>query len=44
MPRVTALAEILGDSAGIRRLREQLELILKRAATAPRPPSILLRG
>src|SRR5437762_5131664 len=44
MPRVTALAEILGDSAGVRRLREQLELILRRAATAPRPPSVLLRG
>jgi len=41
---VTALTEILGSSAGIRRLREQLELILKRAATAPRPPSLLLRG
>ena len=38
------LAEIVGDSAAIRRLREQLELILKRAATARRPPSILLRG
>ena len=37
-------AEIIGDSAGIRRLREQLEHILKRAATAPRPPPILLRG
>jgi len=41
---VTALEEILGSSAGIRRLRGQLELILKRAATAPRPPSLLLRG
>src|ERR1044071_358417 len=44
MPRVAALADVLGDSAGIRRLREHLELILKRAATALRPPSILLRG
>src|SRR5438094_8438005 len=44
MPRVTALAQILGDSAGIRRLREQLDLIRRRAATAPRPPSVLLRG
>src|ERR1044071_7837064 len=41
---MAALAEIVGDSAGIRRLREQLGLVLKRAATAPRPPSILLRG
>ncbi len=41
---MTALEEILGSSAGIRRLRGQLELILKRAATAPRPPSLLLRG
>src|SRR5437773_10350498 len=41
---MASLAEIIGDSAGIRRLREQLELILKRAATAPRPPAILLRG
>src|SRR5204862_116530 len=42
--RVTTLAEIIGDSAGIRRLRDQLEHILKRAATARRPPSILIRG
>src|SRR5262249_23554125 len=42
--RVTALADIIGDSAGIRRLREQLEHLLKRAATARRPPAILLRG
>src|SRR2546425_3079206 len=42
--RVTTLAEIIGDSAGIRLLREQLEHILKRAATARRPPSILIRG
>ncbi len=41
---MTTLAEIIGDSAGIRRLREQLELILKRAATARRPPAILIRG
>ena len=41
---MTALADIVGDSAGIRRLRDQLDLILKRAAAAPRPPSILLRG
>ena len=41
---MASLAEIIGDSAGIRRLREQLEQILKRAATAPRPPSLLLRG
>src|SRR6266404_5061565 len=34
MPRVSAPAEILGDSAGIRRLREQFERILKRAVTA----------
>jgi transcriptional regulator with GAF, ATPase, and Fis domain len=38
------LAEIVGDSAGIRRLREQLEQILTRAARARRPPPILLRG
>ena len=41
---MTALAPIMGDSPGIRRMREQLEQILKRAATAPRPPPILLRG
>jgi transcriptional regulator with PAS, ATPase and Fis domain len=41
---VASLAEIIGDSAGIRRLREQLAQILRRAATAPRPPSLLLRG
>jgi len=41
---VTTLAESIGDSAGIRRLRDQLEHILKRAATARRPPSILIRG
>ena len=41
---MTALATIMGDSPGIRRLREQLEQILKRAATAPRPAPILLRG
>ena len=39
-----ALAEIIGDSASIRRLREQLEHILKRAASARRPPSILVLG
>src|SRR5438552_2570697 len=44
MPRVSAPAEFLGDSAGIRRLREQFERILKRAVTARRPPAILLRG
>src|SRR5262245_30123363 len=38
------MAEIVGDSAGIRRLRTQIEQILTRAATAPRPPAILLRG
>src|SRR5712692_11144680 len=41
---MASLAEIIGDSAGIRLLREQLEQILKRAAAAPRPPAILLRG
>ena len=41
---MASLAEIIGDSAGIRRLRDQLEQILKRAAAAPRPPSLLLRG
>src|SRR5437773_11462579 len=41
---MASLAEIIGDSAGIRRLRERLDVSLKRAATAPRPPSILLRG
>src|SRR5262245_44102149 len=41
---MNVLAEIVGDSAGIRRLREQLEHILTRAATASRPPPILLRG
>ena len=38
------LAEIVGDSASIQRLRKQLEQIVTRAATAPRPPAILLRG
>ena len=41
---MSALADILGDSAGVRRLRQQLEQILTRAATAPRPPAILLHG
>jgi len=41
---VNVLAEIVGDSAGIRRLREQIEHVLKRAATGPRLPPILLRG
>ena len=41
---MSGLAEIVGDSAGIRRLREQLEQILTRAARARRPPPILLRG
>src|SRR5262247_3005376 len=41
---VAAIAEVLGASAGIRRLREQLDVILKRSATALRPPSILLHG
>ena len=41
---VIALAEIPGDSPSIRLLREQLEHILKRAATVRRPPAILLRG
>ncbi len=41
---MTTLAEIIGDSAGIRLLREQLDHILKRAAPARRPPSILIRG
>ena len=41
---MTPQAEIVGESAGIRRLREQLDLILKRTATARRPPSILIRG
>ena len=41
---MNVLSEIVGDSPGIRRLREQLEHLLKRAATAPRPPAILLRG
>src|SRR5262249_30114656 len=35
---------ILGDSPGIRGLREQLQQILPRAATASRLPPILLRG
>src|SRR5438552_19209724 len=41
---MAALAEIIGDSPGIRRLRQQLERILKRAASARRPPSILIGG
>jgi transcriptional regulator with AAA-type ATPase domain/tetratricopeptide (TPR) repeat protein len=41
---VNVLAEIIGDSPGIRRLRKQLEQILTRAATARRPPPVLLRG
>jgi transcriptional regulator with AAA-type ATPase domain/tetratricopeptide (TPR) repeat protein len=41
---VDALGEIAGDSPGIRRLREHLQLILRRAATASRPPAILLHG
>jgi two-component system response regulator AtoC len=41
---VTGLAEIVGDSAGIRRLREQLDQILTRVASVRRPPPILLRG
>jgi two-component system, NtrC family, response regulator AtoC len=41
---VTALAEILGDSASIRRLREQLAQILTRATKASRVPPILLCG
>jgi transcriptional regulator with AAA-type ATPase domain/tetratricopeptide (TPR) repeat protein len=41
---VTPRAGILGDSAGIRRLRDQLEHVLKRAATARRPPPVLLYG
>ena len=41
---MTLLAEIVGDSAGIRRLRGQLDHILKRATNVRRPPSILLRG
>ena len=41
---MTALAEILGDSPGLERLRGQIDHILKRAATARRPPAILLRG
>ena len=38
------LGEIVGDSPSIQRLRKQLEQIATRAATAPRPPAILLRG
>ena len=41
---MNVLAEIAGDSAGIQRLRKQLEQIVTRAGTAPRPPAILLRG
>jgi len=41
---VNVLGEIIGDSASMRRLRTQLEQILTRAATARRPPPILLRG
>jgi transcriptional regulator with AAA-type ATPase domain/tetratricopeptide (TPR) repeat protein len=41
---VNVLAEIVGDSASIQRLRKQLEQIMTRAATAPRPPAMLLRG
>src|SRR5262249_2533033 len=43
-PRVPGLLEITGNSAGIRRLREQIEQLLTRAATASRLPPILLRG
>ena len=41
---MNVLAEIVGDSASIQRLRKQLEQIMTRAATAPRPPAMLLRG
>ena len=41
---MNVLAELVGDSAGIQRLRKQLEQIVTRAARAPRPPAILLRG
>ena len=41
---MNAPAEILGDSAGVRHLRDQVEQILRRTATARRPPPILLRG
>ena len=41
---MTAPVEILGDSPGIQRLRGQIEHVLKRAASARRPPSILIRG
>src|SRR5262245_22399727 len=44
IPLVSALGDIVGDSPGIRRLREQLEQILTRTATASRLPPILLRG
>jgi two-component system, NtrC family, response regulator AtoC len=44
LPRVNALGEIVGDSPGIQRPRGQLDHILKRAVTAPRPPAILIRG
>jgi transcriptional regulator with AAA-type ATPase domain/tetratricopeptide (TPR) repeat protein len=41
---VTATSEIVGDSAGVQRLRSQITLILKRAASARRPPPTLIRG
>ena len=41
---MNVLAEVIGDSAGIRRLREQVRHILTRAAGAPHPPAILLSG
>src|SRR5262245_43511437 len=44
MPPVSVLGDIVGDSAGIRALRAQLEQILARAATASRLPPILLCG
>ena len=39
-----ALAEIIGDSSGIVRLREQLHHILKTVSAARRPPPLLLSG
>src|SRR5262245_60531123 len=42
MPRMDALAEIVGESPGIISLRQQVQQIVK--TTARRPPPLMLRG
>ena len=44
MRRVDALAEIIGESAGIARLRQQIEHIRKTVSMGRRPPPLLLVG